>query len=214
MPCSVCLRTRCNLPGRGSCQYICPAGRVLSTSYRIPTVTIDPSNEIIVRAATAQDAGMVAEIYNHYIRNTVVTFEEELVNASDFVRRMQDVQSASFPWLVAEHNGIIAGYAYATAWKNRSAYQFSAEVTVYLHHSHGGKGIGSRLYSVLIPLLQDRGIHALMGGIALPNEASVALHEKFGFRKIAHFNEVGFKFNRWIDVGYWQRILDGTSTTQ
>ena len=81
------------------------------------------------------------------------------------------------------------------------------EVTVYVAPGHAGRGIGSRLYGELFPILKTRGIHAVIGGIALPNEASVALHEKFGMRKVAHFEEVGFKFDRWIDVGYWQRTL-------
>lgn len=174
------------------------------------TVTIDPNETIIIRAATMQDAEGVVDIYNYYVTNTVVTFEEEPLSASDFTQRIQDVQSTSFPWLVAEHNGDILGYAYAVPWKNRSAYRFSAEVTIYLHPAHGGRGIGSRLYETLFAILQDRGLHTLMGGIALPNDASVALHEKFGFQKIAHFSEVGFKFDRWIDVGYWQRILSNT----
>lgn len=170
-------------------------------------MAIDTHEEIVTRHATAHDAGGMADIYNHYITNTVVTFEEELVSPSDFARRIEEVQSKSFPWLVAEQNGGIIGYAYAAPWKNRAAYQFSAEATIYLHPAHGGRGIGSRLYGTLFPILRDRGIHAVMGGIALPNDASVALHEKFGFRKVAHFNEVGFKFGRWVDVGYWQCII-------
>ena len=99
------------------------------------------------------------------------------------------------------------GYAYATAWRVRRGYRYSTEVTVYVDPGAGGRGIGSLLYTDLIAALQERGIHAAMGGIALPNDASVALHEKFGFKKVAHFEQVGVKFDRWIDVGYWQRIL-------
>jgi phosphinothricin acetyltransferase len=93
------------------------------------------------------------------------------------------------------------------AWKGRCAYRFSREVTVYVRHGDAGRGLGSALYASMIPQLQQLGLHALLGGIALPNEASVALHEKFGFTKTAHLREVGWKFNHWIDVGYWQRLL-------
>ena len=160
-----------------------------------------------IRAATPEDAASVAAIYNHYVAHTVVTFDEEPISAAEFTRRIESTQSAAFPWLVAEEAGRVMGYAYAAPWKARSAYRFSAEVTVYLAPEAAGRGIGSGLYAQIFPVLKDRGIHAVMGGIALPNEASVALHEKFGMRKVAHFQEVGFKFDRWIDVGYWQRTL-------
>jgi len=129
------------------------------------------------------------------------------VAAAEMARRLEEVRSAALPWLVAEAAGQAVGYAYATPWKARTGYRFSAEITVYLGPGQAGRGIGSRLYGELFPMLQARRIHAVMGGIALPNEASVALHEKFGMRKVAHFEAVGFKFDRWIDVGYWQRTL-------
>lgn len=160
-----------------------------------------------IRAATPSDAGGIAEIYNHYVAETVVTFEEEPVAAPEIARRMEEVRASSLPWLVAEEGGRVIGYAYATRWRTRTGYRFSAEVTVYLAPACGGRGTGSKLYERLLPLLAERGVHAVMGGIALPNDASVALHEKFGMRKVAHFEEVGFKLGRWIDVGYWQRIL-------
>ena len=111
------------------------------------------------------------------------------------------------PWLVAERGGAVVGYAYATRWRPRRAYRFSAEVTVYVAGGLGGQGIGSRLYERLLPVLRERGVHAAMGGIALPNEGSIRLHEKFGFTKAAHFEQAGLKFGRWIDVGYWQLLL-------
>ena len=160
-----------------------------------------------IRPVTAADATAVAEIYNYYITNTVVTFEETEVSAAEIARRIREVQMASLPWLVAERSARVIGYAYAGKWNTRSAYRFSAEITVYLDHGQARLGIGSELYRYLFPILQARGIRAVMGGIALPNEASVALHEQFGLSKVAHFKEVGFKFNRWIDVGYWQRTF-------
>ena len=160
-----------------------------------------------IRIATASDADRIAEIYNHYIANTVVTFEEEPVAGDEMRRRMDDVFAAALPWLIAESGGRVVGYAYATKWKARSAYRFSVETTVYLADGLGKRGLGSRLYDELFRILKEKGIHAAIGGIALPNDASVALHEKFGMRKVAHFEEVGFKFGKWVDVGYWERIL-------
>src|SRR5262249_51445541 len=138
---------------------------------------------------------------------TVATFEEVRVAAEEIARRIEEVRSLSLPWLVAEEAGRLVGYAYATRWRPRSAYRFSVEVTVYVAPGHAARGIGSRLYEELFPILEGGEIHAVMGGIALPNEASVALHEKFGMRKVAHFEEVGFKSGRWIDVGYWLRTF-------
>ena len=163
--------------------------------------------EVVIRNIEEADAEAVAGIYNHYITETVITFEEEKVSSSEIDRRVQAVRSNFLPWLVAERSGDIVGYAYAGSWHGRSAYRFSTEVTVYIRPGLEGNGIGSRLYDQLLPLLRSRGMHTAVGVIALPNESSIALHEKFGFVKAAHFKEVGFKFNRWIDVGYWQCIL-------
>ena len=160
-----------------------------------------------VRAATVADAAVITAIYNHYVTHTTVTFEEEPVTPGEIQRRMESVWSAALPWVVAERDGNVKGYAYATKWKERWGYRFSVEATVYVSPDAAGHGVGSALYGALLPQLQQRDIHAVMGGIALPNDASVALHEKFGMRKVAHFDAVGFKFDRWIDVGYWQRVL-------
>lgn len=164
-------------------------------------------DDVVIRAVVADDAGGIAEIYNHYIATTVITFEEEPVSAPEMARRIGDVASASLPWLVAERDGKVAGYAYASQWKARSAYRFSVEVTVYVHPGSPRLGIGRRLYEELLRRLKARGIHAAFGVIALPNQASVTLHERLGFAKVAHLSEVGFKFGRWIDVGYWQLML-------
>lgn len=165
---------------------------------------VDPAR---IRTAVPADARVVAEIYNHYVLHTVVSFEEEPVSPTAMSERIEAAGVHSLPWLVAERNGEVAGYAYAIRWRARHAYRHSVEVSAYVAPERGGQGIGSALYGHLLPVLADGGIHAAMGGIVLPNQASVALHEKFGFHKVAHFREVGFKFGRWIDVGYWQRIL-------
>ena len=124
----------------------------------------------------------------------------------EIARRREQVQSASLPWSVAEEDCQVVGTSSRTL-ETRTAYRFSVEATVYLAPGGGGRGIGSALYRNLLAILRARGVHAVIGGIALPNDASVALCEKFGLRKVAHFPEVGFKFDRWIDVGYWQRTL-------
>ncbi|HSB97695.1 MAG TPA: GNAT family N-acetyltransferase [Spongiibacteraceae bacterium] len=171
----------------------------------------------MIRPATTSDAEVISQIYNHYILNTVVTFEEVIVTASEMAARIQAVQDHSLPWLVCELDNRtvgkstagnnIVGYAYAGIWNGRSAYRFSVECTVYLDHAVVKRGLGTALYDALFAMLRSKKLHSVIGGIALPNEASVALHEKFGLTKAAHYKEVGFKFDRWIDVGYWQVLL-------
>jgi L-amino acid N-acyltransferase YncA len=161
----------------------------------------------VVREVSDHDADALAAIYNHYVRETIVTFEEEPITAGTMRTRMRAVADARLPWLVLDVAGSVAGYAYASKWRERVGYRFSVESTVYLRHDVGGRGYGTVLYEALLPALAARNVHAVMGGIALPNAASVALHEKIGMQKVAHFSEVGFKFGRWLDVGYWQMHL-------
>jgi len=162
----------------------------------------------MIRPAEFRDAAAIAQIYNHYITNTVVTFEETLVDAAEFKQRIAEIGAAALPYLVAETSDGIAGYAYASLWNGRCAYKHSAEITVYLSHHCVRQGHGSALYERLFNELRQRDYHAVIAGISLPNEGSVALHERFGMEKVAHFKEVGFKFGEWVDVGYWQVILD------
>lgn len=158
----------------------------------------------MIRPATTADCEAIARIYNHYILNTVVTFEETAIAAHDIAERLKTVAAASLPWLVSERDGRVVGYAYAGKWNSRSAYRYSVECTVYLDPAETGRGLGSELYETLFPILRQNQKHLVIAGISLPNDASVALHEKFGLKKAAHFAEVGFKFERWVDVGYWQ----------
>ncbi len=158
----------------------------------------------MIRSAKAADAGAVAAIYNHYVTDTVVTFEEEPLSADDMATRLAEVEAAGLPWLVAEEQGQLIGYAYAGEWKGRCAYRYSVEVSVYLSPRATGQGCGTRLYRELFARLAAQSMHVVIGGITLPNPASIALHEKFGMEQVAHFREVGFKAGRWLDVGYWQ----------
>jgi L-amino acid N-acyltransferase YncA len=162
----------------------------------------------MIRPATESDAAEIAEIYNHYVRATTVTFEEIEVTPQEMAGRIGQVLSAGLPWLVHEVDGLVMGYAYATRWRERSAYRFSVESTIYLREGQAGKGLARPLYAQLLMALQEAGRHVVIGGIALPNEASIRLHEHFGFEQVAAFKAVGRKFDRWIDVGYWELVFE------
>lgn len=156
-----------------------------------------------IRTVTGADAAAICAIYNPHVTSTIVTFEESPVSAAEMRSRIEET-TRRWPWLVLERDGDIAGYAYATAWKSRSAYRFSVETTVYVADRHWRRGVGAALYADLLARLRSLGVRSAVGGIALPNDASVALHERLGFEKIGEFREIGFKLGRWIDVGYWQ----------
>lgn len=160
-----------------------------------------------IRPATALDAAAICAIYNHYVGTTTISFEEEPVAAAAMAQRIEAVFDADLPWLVIEVDGQLAGYAYATKWRVRSAYRFSVESSIYMDAAFAGRGRGRRLYGALLEDLRARGRHMVIGGVAQPNPASVALHERLGFRKVAHFSEVGLKFGRWVDVAYWELKL-------
>lgn len=158
-----------------------------------------------IRNVNQNDAKHIAEIYNFYIENTHHSFEVEPVSVNEMNRRIVET-SENYPFLVAEENDEILAYAYASCYKLRSAYKNSVEVSVYVKNDLKQKKIGTKLYERLFDELSKMNIHAIIAGISLPNEASVRLHERFGMEKVAHFREVGFKMNRWIDVGYWELI--------
>jgi phosphinothricin acetyltransferase len=163
---------------------------------------------MLVRHVCPDDAQAIIDIYNHYIINTQATFETETVSCTEMILRFNKVKAANLPWLVLEDDDKhILGYAYATQWRQRFAYRFSTEITVYLNPMNTRQGLGSRLYAHLFSLLKEAGIHSVIAGITLPNEASIKLHEKFAMEKVAHFKQVGYKFDQWLDVGYWQGQL-------
>jgi phosphinothricin acetyltransferase len=160
----------------------------------------------MIRPVTADDASALCGIYNYYIANTVFTFEEDELGPAAMGKRIRDL-AGKYPWFVWEEGGEILGYAYAHAWHERAAYRFSAEDTIYLRSDAQGRGIGRRLLGRVIETLRQTKIHVLMSVITVPNEKSVALHERFGFKKVAQFREIGFKMERWLDVGYWELLL-------
>jgi phosphinothricin acetyltransferase len=162
----------------------------------------------MIRTATESDSSEIVNIYNYYVLNTSVTFEEQPLDSDEMASRITATLDDYLPWLVAEQDGQIIGYAYASKWKGRCAYKYSVESTVYLSHTVVSRGWGSKLYRKLLNALKDNNFHVAMGGISLPNDSSVGLHEKLGFEKVAHFSEVGYKFDEWVDVGYWQLKLN------
>ena len=165
---------------------------------------MNPQSEI--RSITLNDAAAVCDIYNYYVRDTVITFEEEPVSIQEMKNRIRNI-TAGYPWVVLEESGEVLGYAYAAQFKARVSYRYSAEITIYLKKGQERKGLGTRLMSSLVDEMRKTDINALVSCITLPNEGSAAIHEKFGFAKIAHFKEVGFKFDKWLDVGYCELIL-------
>jgi len=162
---------------------------------------------IRIRDAHSCDAAAIAAIYNAYVCSSVITFEMTEVSADDMVRRIADVQARTLPWSVLEADGAIAGYACATPWKARAAYARTVETSIYLDAAACGHGWGWQLYAALLDRLRALDLHLAIAGIALPNPASVRLHEALGFAPVGIFREVGFKLGRWIDVGYWQLPL-------
>ncbi|MFZ4664882.1 MAG: GNAT family N-acetyltransferase [Prochlorotrichaceae cyanobacterium] len=164
----------------------------------------------MLREVQATDAPGICHIYNPYILQTEITFEEEPLKETDINDRIQTIQRSGLPWLVTieEHTGQLQGYAYASTWKARSAYRYTVETSIYLDPAWQGRGLGQALYQALMQQLKAQGIHSVIGILALPNPASIRLHEKLGFQPVGKIQDAGFKFNRWIDVGYWQLMLD------
>ncbi len=159
-----------------------------------------------IRPATEADAKACRGIYAPFVAESWVSFEEEIPSASEMMRRIA-ASGESHAWLVADLGGEIAGYAYGSLHRSRGAYNSSCDVAVYVDPDHQRGGIGLALYEALLPVLKDRGFHAAFAGIALPNEASVALHQKAGFTSIGIYREVGWKLGGWRDVEWWQRLL-------
>jgi L-amino acid N-acyltransferase YncA len=160
----------------------------------------------MIRQVKESDADVMCCIYNKYIAGTRITFEETPLQADEMVSRIKNI-TRNYPWLVYEENGKVIGYTYASKWKERSAYRYSVETGIYIDSDYVGKGIGTILKGELLKALREKSIHSVICGIALPNQASIALCEKYGFKKIAHFKEVGYKLGEWVDVGYWELLL-------
>ena len=163
---------------------------------------------ITIRDALVSDAADLAALYNAYVLRSISTFELDAVSADEMARRVATVQDAGLPWLVAEGDGALRGHACASPWKARAAYASTVETSIYLAGDACGRGLGKGLYAALLERLRGNGLHMAIGSVALPNLASVRLHEGFGFQAAGRFREVGRKFGEWVDVGYWQLCLD------
>jgi L-amino acid N-acyltransferase YncA len=160
-----------------------------------------------IRDAKLSDAQTMLDIYAHYIQHTAISFELEIPSLEDFSSRITKIIS-KYPWIVCEEDQNLLGYAYAGTFRERLAYQWTTEATVYLRQDVRGRGVGKLLYTDLLKRLKQQGFVNVIGGITLPNEASVRLHETCGFTKIANISDAGFKFEKWWDVGYWQLQFD------
>jgi phosphinothricin acetyltransferase len=161
-----------------------------------------------IRKATLDDAHAICNIYNYYIENTAATFETISISEIEMQQRMEEVVNTGYSFYVGEINNKIIGYYYTHRWKERCAYATTVEESIYLDRDETGKGYGTQLFEHLLKHIDKRKFHVLIGGICIPNDNSVRLHEKFGFKQISHMKEIGRKFDKWRDVGYWQLILE------
>jgi phosphinothricin acetyltransferase len=159
-----------------------------------------------VRPAAAADAADLLAIYAPIVETTAISFEEVPPSVEEMAARIETTRQ-SYPYLVAEGDGHVVGFAYASQHRSRAAYRSSVDVTVYVAERARRAGVGRALYGALLPILAGRGFHAAFAGIALPNPGSIALHEALGFSHVGVYREVGFKLGRWHDVGWWQRLL-------
>ncbi len=160
----------------------------------------------MIRAARAEDALGIVEIYAPFCLNSATTFEVVPPSIDEMQRRMAAI-TKTHPWLVCEENGEILGYAYGCAHKERAAYRWSCDVAIYLAEKARGKGVGTMLYTELFRQLRELGLYNAYAGVTLPNAASVALHEKLGFKPVGVYKNVGYKLGKWHDVGWWHLIL-------
>ena len=156
-----------------------------------------------IRDVTVDDAPAICDIYNPYIAETAISFEQQPVSVAEMQARIRNT-TETYPWLVAQSETGVIAYAYATRWRARAAYDRTAESTIYVKSSPHRSGVAYPLYMALLERLRRQGVHAVVGCITVPNPASIAFHEKCGFKKVAHFPQVGRKFDAWVDVGFWQ----------
>jgi L-amino acid N-acyltransferase YncA len=161
---------------------------------------------VVRQARDSRDATACLEIYGPYVRDTAVSFEEQVPTSEAFLDRMRQT-SATHPWLVLEDTGLVVGYAYATPHRSRAAYRWAAEVTVYVASSHHRRGVGRRLYVELMRRLRGQGVRVACAGVTLPNDASVGLHRAIGFEPVGVYRRIGWKRGAWHDVSWWQLLL-------
>ena len=160
-----------------------------------------------IRLAKPSDARSLLDIYAPYVENTAITFEYEVPTIEDFATRIEKTLE-KYPYLVAEEGGVVVGYAYASTYYARAAYDWAVELSVYVCQDARGKGVGSKLYDAMEEMLEQMGYIHFLVCISLPNEASLALHRKRGYQQVAHFPKIGYKFECWHDIVWLQKSLD------
>lgn len=166
---------------------------------------------ISLRIATPDDGAACAAIYAPYVTDLPTSFEIQAPDGAEMSARIARILP-DYPWLVAEEGGVPLGYAYASRHHERAAYRWGVDVGVYLAGGARGRGVGAALYRALLALLKAQGFETAYGGIALPNPASVALHESFGFRPAGLYRRTGYKMGEWRDVGWWELVLGGAGS--
>jgi L-amino acid N-acyltransferase YncA len=160
-----------------------------------------------IRHATEADAAAIAAIYRPYVERSLISFEEAAPDADEMRQRIIGDGNGLHPWLVAEDDDVLLGYAASSPFRSRPAYRWTVETGIYLADAAKGCGVGRALLSSLLDLLERQGFVAAIGAIALPNPTSVRLHEKLGFVHNGTYRQVGFKMGTWLDVGLWQKEL-------
>jgi L-amino acid N-acyltransferase YncA len=161
----------------------------------------------LIRLAREEDAAELAAIYRPFVEDSRISFEEAAPDAAEMARRLRGDPAGYHPWFVAEEDGRLLGYAASSAFRARRAYRWTVETGIYLAPEATGRGLGRALLTQLLGILERQGFIAAIGAIALPNAASVALHEKLGFTYAGAYRGVGYKFGEWLDVGLWQKEL-------
>lgn len=161
----------------------------------------------MIRSLHINDAQALLHIYNYYVLNTTVTFDIEALSLKTFLDKLKHIYN-DYPFIVYEEDNEILGYAYGSRFRPKPAYNYVVESTVYVKHTAHGKQIGTKLYTELLNQLKETNLHTVLGVLTIPNAASIKLHEKFGFKNVAHLKEVGFKFGEWQHIGIWQLKLD------
>ncbi|MBC3757794.1 N-acetyltransferase [Hyunsoonleella sp. SJ7] len=161
----------------------------------------------MIRPLQIDDAKVLLDIYNYYVLHSTATFDIEPLTIAVFKEKINRI-NADYPFIVYEENNEILGYAYGSRFRPKPAYDYVVESTVYVKHDCHGKQIGTKLYSELLKLLRQMNLHTVLGVLTVPNDASIKLHEKFGFRQVAELQEVGMKFGEWQNIGIWQLKLN------
>lgn len=162
---------------------------------------------LTIRPITENDLTRCVGIYNYYIENTTITFEEQPLSLEAFSARVRRIE-AQYPYLVAEEDGAVVGYAYLDAYNERSAYRYTADLSIYLAHDCLSRGVGGRLLEAIERAGAARGLRNIISIVTEENARSIAFHEKHGYTEVGRMRKVGLKFDRWLDVVFYQKVLE------